>query len=67
MTRRAAGDVAADGSALLVKALARKLAALEEGPARAGAAARALADLPAEDAVPPQNPKTPFNEKLIIN
>jgi len=50
-TRLAAGDGAADGSALQLKAFTRKLAALEEGPARAGAAARALAALPAEAAV----------------
>jgi hypothetical protein len=35
----------------MAKALARKLGAIEEGPARAGAAARALAALPAVDAV----------------
>lgn len=51
MTRHAAGDGAADQGAALVRALTRKLVALEEGPARAGAAARALAALPAEAAV----------------
>jgi hypothetical protein len=47
----AAGAGAAEGVAPLVRALVRKLAALEEGPARSGAAARALAAMPAEAAV----------------
>ncbi len=51
MTWRAAGHGAADQGALQVKELTRTLVALEEGPARAGAAARALAALPAEAAV----------------
>ena len=56
MTRHAAGEGAADEGAAdegaaLVRALTRKLVALEEGPVRAGAAARALAALPAEAAV----------------
>ncbi len=51
MTVPAAGDAAADVSAARVRALTRRLAALEEGPVRSGAAARALAAMPAEAAV----------------
>jgi hypothetical protein len=51
VTNAVAGRGAADGSAEQVQALLRRLAALEEGPARAGAAARALAAMPAEAAV----------------
>jgi hypothetical protein len=48
---RAAGGAAADGSAAQVRALTRTLAAFEEGAARSGAAARALAAMPARTAV----------------
>jgi hypothetical protein len=46
-----AADGGSEATAALLKALTCKLAALEEGPARAGAAARALAEMPAGEAV----------------
>jgi len=45
------GDRAGRSGQAGARALARRLAALEEGPLRAGAAARALAALPPEEAV----------------
>jgi hypothetical protein len=51
VTRPAAGPVAAEGRTEPVRALIRTLVALEEGAARSGAAARALADMPAATAV----------------
>jgi hypothetical protein len=51
VSRAAAGGGDADAGAAQVRILARRLAAFEEGPARSGAAARALAAMPAEVAV----------------
>ena len=51
MTGPAAGQGAAEELTALVRSLLRRLAAFEEGAARSGAAARALAAMPAETAV----------------